>query len=877
MRRFRGVLGRDPKSDVAAELSFHLEMRVRELIAQGETPERARQLAMQRFGNYRESQLECLAIDERLGKRMIRSNWMKELKQDVGYALRMLRRAPGFSVVAAITLALGIGANSAIFSVVHAVLLESLPFQNADRLYRIRTVYPDGTQYAMSAPDFVSVREGTHAFDGVEAYGASVLTIGGSGEPREVQAIEVSNGLFDLLGLQLALGRKFDLAEHQPGRTDVLILDNGFWKRQFGGDPNVVGRAVSISGRPGTIIGVLAAGARLPSDAEAYVPLEYDNTFSATTANGRRNEFLAVLGRARAGQQRGAVNTDVHSIGEALRTRFTETNSGVGFSATPVRELILGDVQTPLLVLLGAVGFVLLVACANVANLLLARASARQQEMAVRAALGASRGRLIRQLISESVLLGLIGGVLGLGLAYLGTRALVSAQPADIPRISEVRVNGAVAAFTLSISVLTGLIFGALPAFMSTGRVLTQALVGGGRGGGATRRGHQIRSGLVIAEMALAVILLTGAGLLIRSFVALTDVPSGFVADRAMSFRLSFQGPAYEKPEAVSLRVAAIQERLRALPGVSAVAVATALPLSRGSMVDFSVEGAPPPPPNVNAEISMVSVTPEYFAAVGVPLKRGRLISPTDTADSPVVVVANEAAVRQWIPDRDPIGAWVLAGGERRRQIVGIVKDVRQRDPRLPASPQLFAPYAQRISRSVRVIVRSSGNPLDLSQAVHAAVRQVDPELAVMAFTPLTQLIDDSVARPRFYTTLLALFALVALVLAATGIFGVMSYAVAQRSREISIRMALGARVGSVLKMIVGRAMLLALGGVIAGTIASMALGKAIQTQLFGVSVFDPVTLVAVSLVLGISAAVASLIPAWRAASIDPGSALRQG
>jgi putative ABC transport system permease protein len=607
------------------------------------------------------------------------------------------------------------------------------------------------------------------------------------------------------------------------------------------------------------------------------VPIVYDNTFSAMNANDRRSEFLAVLGRAREGRQRAALNADVQRVGTELQSEFKVTNAGLGFSTTPVRELILGDVQTPLLVLLGAVGFVLLVACANVANLLLARASARQQEMAVRAALGAGRGRLVRQLISESVLLGLIGGAVGLGLAYLGTRALVSAQPADIPRLNEVGVNGAVALFTLAISIATGLVFGALPAFMSTGRVLTQALIGGGRGGGATKRGHQIRSALVVAEMALAVVLLTGAGLLIRSFVAMTNVPSGFVADKAMSFRLTFQGPAYQKAESVSLRAAAVQERLRALPGVTSVALASTLPMSKGSVVDFGVEGAPPPPPNVNAEISMVSVTPDYFTTVGVPLKAGRLISETDTAESPAVVVANEAAVRQWLPGRDPIGAYVLAGGARRRQIVGVVRDVRQLDPRAPAYPQLFAPYAQRTTRAVRVFVRASGNPLDQSQAVRAAVHAIDPELAISAITPLTQVLDESVARPRFYTTLLVLFALVALVLAATGIFGVMSYAVAQRSREISIRMALGARVGGVLRMIIGRAMWLALGGIIAGTAASMALGRVLQAQLFGVSVFDPLTLAAVSIVLGASAALASLLPAWRAAGLDPGTALRQG
>jgi predicted permease len=876
-RRFRSPLGPDPKPDVTEELSFHLEMRVRELIAQGETPARARELAMRRFGNYDESQRECLAIDERRGRRMTRANWFKEFRQDVGYAMRMLRRAPGFTLVAIVTLALGIGANSAIFSVVNAVLLQSLPFDHADRIVRVRTVYPDGTPYALSPPDFMSIREGNHVFDAVEAYAPNALTLTGSGEPREVQAVEISDGLLSMLGLRVAAGRAFQPADHKPGQNSVAILDDGFWRRQFGADRSVIGRSVSLGGRPVTIVGVLAAGAQLPVPAELYVPLEYDDTFSATSAaDARRGEFLAVLGLAKPGQSTSAIDTDMHRMGGLLAKTFPRTNDGLTFGVIPIRELLLGDVRTPLLMLLGAVGFVLLVACANVANLLLARASARQQEMAVRAALGAGRGRLMRQLITESVMLGLLGGVLGLGLAYAGTRALVAAQPADIPRLSEVSVNGAVMLFTLGISLLTGLVFGSLPAFLSTGRVLTQAIIGGGRGGGANKRGHRVRSALVVAEMGLAVVLLTGAGLLIRSFMALTMVPNGFVADRAVSFRVAFQGPAYEKAEAVGLRAAEIEERLRALPGVSNVALTTAMPMSLGSMVDFAVEGAPPPPANVNAEIGFASVTPDYFAAMGIQQRRGRQFTAADTAASPKVVIANEAAVRRWFPDRDALGQYVLAGNGVRRQVVGIVSDVRRRDPRLTPVPQMYAPYAQRVSRSVRVILRTAGPSTGLEPSVRGAVSSVDPSLAVVGFAPVSQLIDDSVARPRFYTALLALFAGVALALAATGIFGVMSYAVAQRAREISIRMALGADIQRVLSMIVGRAMLLAAGGIAVGIVAALALGKVIQTQLFGVTVFDPVTLAGVAIVLSLSAAAASLLPAWRAASLDPGSALRQ-
>jgi putative ABC transport system permease protein len=410
----------------------------------------------------------------------------------------------------------------------------------------------------------------------------------------------------------------------------------------------------------------------------------------------------------------------------------------------------------------------------------------------------------------------------------------------------------------------------------ATGRVLTQAIVGGGRGGGATKRGHQVRSALVVAEMALAVVLLTGAGLLIRSFVALTTVPNGFVTDHAMTFRLSMQGPAYEKAEQIGARALQIEERLRALPGVTTVGITTAAPMSRGAMVDFAVDGAPPPPPNVNPEISIASASPDYFASIGVPLRRGRVVSVSDTPESPLVAIVNDAAVRRWFDGRDPIGRTVTAGG-RKWQVVGVVADLRNRDPRLAPVPQLFVPYLQRRARSIRVVLRASGDPLQQAAPVQALIRSIDPDLAVTAMAPLSQLVNDSVSRPRFYTALLVLFAAVALTLAATGIFGVMSYAVAQRAREISVRMALGARVPDVLRMIVGRAMLLAAGGVIAGTIAAMVLGKTIQAQLFGVSIFDPITLIAVSIVLGLSAALASVIPAWRAASLDPGSALRQG
>jgi putative ABC transport system permease protein len=875
-RRFRRFFGLEPKADVEAELVFHLDMRIRELVGQGETPERARELALQRFGDYDGTRRACVAIDERRRRRMERAEFMTDLRQDVAYALRMLRRTPGFTAVALLTLALGIGANSAIFSVVHGVLLESLPFRDAERLFQVRMLYPDGTKYSsVSAPDFMNVREENRVFEQVEAYDVRLLTMLGAGEPREISGATVTSGLFDLLGMPISLGRAFRPEENEPGRGGVAILDHGFWQRVFGSDRNVLGRSMTIAGSSYTIVGVLASGAGLPDDADVFVPLPYDATFSAASATGRRSEFLSVLGRARTGVRIDEIENDLRRIGARLQTAFPRSNESLTFTTTPLGEMIVGDVRRPLFMLLGAVGLVLLVACSNVANLLLARGSARHGELAVRAALGAGRARLLRQLVTEAVVLGLTGAGLGLLLAYWGTEALIAARPADIPRLDEVGLDTTVVFFTLGVAVVTSIAFGMLPALQATTGRLTSGLQEGGRAGSAGRNTHRVRAALVVGEMALAVVLLTGSGLLIRSFLQLTRVHPGFEPRGAVAVRLSFQGDLYQRPEQIRARVVELEDRLRVLPGVTAVASATVLPLGgSGPMLDFAVEGAPPPPPDVNQEIAVVSVTPDYVRAIGAPLRRGRGFDARDHATATPVGLLNEAAVRRWFPDRDPIGTRVLSGGPR--EIVGVVGDVLQRNPGQAAIPQLLVPHAQRTTRSVQVIVRGEGDPLARAGAIREQVRALDPNLPVAEFTPLDAMVARSVARPRFYTSVFTLFAAVALALAATGIFGVMSYTVAQRAREISIRMALGARTVDVLRAIVGRAMALAGLGVVFGIAAALALGRVIENQLFGVGLFDPLTLAAVTLVLFASAGMASFLPARRAAGVDPARAFRQ-
>ncbi len=614
--RFRQLFGPDPQGDVDDELDFHLGMRTDELVARGESRARAAELARQRFGEFERTRSTCLGISRRREKKMARSEWIREFVQDVAYAVRTLRRSPGFAAVVIATLALGIGATSAVFSVVHAVLLDGLPYRDAERLHRVRTVYPDGTAYSVSAPDFMSLKASAQALEHVEAYARGVFTLSGLGEPREIRGARVSRGLFEMLGLGVVAGRPFAADEHLPGRDAVMLVDHGFWVRELGADPGVVGRTLSIAGEPRLVVGVLAPGARLTEPFDVYVPIAYGETFSAQATRGRRSEFLRVIARAVPGATQDAINADLRRIGQQLQQAFPDTNDRLTFGAAPVLELLVGEARAPLLVLFGAVALVLLVACANVASLLLARGSARRGELAVRAALGAGRGRLVRQLLAEAVVLGVTGGATGVLLAYAATRALVWAQPADLPRLDAVAISGTVLVFAFACAILTALVFGVVPALQSTGRGLLQFVRASGRGGDGG--GHHLRGALVVGETTLAVVLLVAAGLLIRSFVELSRVDPGFRTDRAVSLRVTLQGPAYVEPTALVTRVRTIVDRLQALPGVTAVAATGELPLSGlGSMLSFRVVGAPPPPANVNAEIAAVGVTPEYPRAVG--------------------------------------------------------------------------------------------------------------------------------------------------------------------------------------------------------------------------------------------------------------------
>jgi putative ABC transport system permease protein len=879
------------EAEIVEELSQHLDDCYQELIAGGASPDEARRVAL---GQFRSSgalarhlaPLRQARTPPPITPGATSGHVLGDLVQDVCYAARTFVRQRGFAAAAILTLALGIGANSTIFTVVRAVLMEALPFRDAERLYRLRMIYPDGSAYpTFSAPDFMSLRESTRAFEQLGAYTSGTVTMLGGGEPRDVRVTSVSDGLFDLLGLRAGVGRSFTEGEHAPRRNGVAMLDYGFWQRTFGGRADALGRSITIGGIPYTIVGVLARGARLPADvpgarvpseADVYLPIEYGEAYSAAAVAERRSNHLAVLGRARRGVTTTQLDDDLRRVARELQVAFPKTNAGLTMSAISARELIVGDVRGPLLMLLGAVGFVLLGACANVASLMLARASARRDEIAIRAALGARRGRLLRQLLTEAIVLGLAGGVLGLILAYAGTAALVAARPGDIPRLDEIALDWTVVSFTLAVTLIASLFFGALPALQATGG-LAGGWHAGRRGGSPDRHARRVRAGLIVAEVALAVVLLAGAGLLLRSLIALTQVAPGFATEHALAFRVAFYGRGYDL-DRVQTRVREVEAALRILPGVTSAAATSLLPLGGpGPRLAFSVENSPPPA-DVNPEIGVISVTSGYLETIGATLSIGRALTDRDRGDAPMVAMMNEAAVRRWFPDGKPIGRRVRMGGVR--EIVGVIADVQQGEPTRAAAPQLYVPYAQRPTRAVWFVVRtvpsSRASALGLAPAIRATIGRFDTTLAVSDVTSLDQLQSAAIARPRFYTALLTLFAVAALLLAATGIFGVTSYTVAERTREIGIRLALGAEARDVLRMIVGGALLLALTGAALGLAAAFALSRVIRHQLFGVAALDPLTPIAVTVLLLATIAAASFLPARRAARLDPAMTLRR-
>jgi predicted permease len=811
---------------------------------------------------------------------------MDGLLQDVRYALRLLRRGPGFTLVAVLTLALGIGASSAIFSVVDAVVLRPLPFRQPQQLVqlwmRFTGIGIPNDQNWVSAPELVDLqRNGSLA--GVAAISAASFNVTFAGIAQHVDAAVVSPGFFRLLGVQAQAGRTFLPEEGVAGRDRVVLLGDGIWRRRFGADPAVAGRQLVMNGQGYVIVGVLPRGFQYPREVEIWTPLAF--TAADLAPDSRGNHGLQVIARIKPGLTLAQARADMAAVSrrivaDHLEYPYKQFNFAV--LMIPLLDQQIGDVRTALWLLLGAVGLVLLIACANVANLLLARASARESEMAVRQALGVGRGRLIRQLLTESALLGLAGGAAGLALAAWALRVLVAMAAASFPRMNEVRLDAPVVLFTLLLSLATAFLFGLAPVLALFRADNQAALKEGGRGGTESASSRRLRGALVVVEIAMALSLLAGSGLLIRSLLRLQEVDAGFRADGVLTLRLALPEERYATPAQTRAFYRELLERVGRLPGVVAAGAVNGLPLTgSGWSGTVTVDTRAVAVEDTTPEADQRPVTPGYFAALRVPLLRGRAIEERDNETGTPVCVIDETMAKTYWPHEDPIGRRIHRGGRDAKApwmtVVGVVRHVRYRTLESPSRVEIYWPYAQTpfALGTLSLAIRAAGDPAGLVGAVRRAVQSLDPDQAVYGVRTMAEVEAESMARRRLSMTLLAIFAGVALLLAAVGIYGVMAYAVAQRVHEIGIRMALGSRGGQVVALVLRRSGALTLAGIAAGLAGSLLLTRFLATLLFAVKAYDPLTFTAVAALLMLVALTASVVPARRAAAVDPVKALR--
>ncbi|HXN74656.1 MAG TPA: ABC transporter permease [Candidatus Acidoferrales bacterium] len=806
---------------------------------------------------------------------------MGTLLQDLRYGARMLRKSPGFTIVAVLTLALGIGANTAIFSVVNGVLLRPLPFRDPSRLVLIAEKSPFPV-ISTSYQNYQDWRDQSHSFESMEATRASSITLTGAGEPERLNVRMATAGLFPMLGINAQLGRTFLPEEDRAGGAPVALLSYGLWQRRFGGSQDIIGKTVNLDLQPYTVVGILPSGFQILQPADVFLPFM---PWAKTLPDDRNwHPGIIPLARLKQGISKEQARGEMIGITKRLEQQYPDYNTGTSADVVGLQDQIVQNSRPALLLLLGAVSFVLLIACANVANLLLARAASRGREVAIRTAMGAGRGRVIRQLLTESVLLSLMGGLLGVLIAWVALGLLLKIAAGSVPQGAPIGLDPWVLAFTAIVSLITGLLFGIVPALRTAKLDLREALNEGSRGSTAGPGQHLLRGVLVAMEIALAMLLLVGSGLLLRSFSRLQEVPPGFQPDHLLVADIPLSPTAYAKPQDRYQFFDRLVERAKALPGVRSAAAASFLPVSGGgSIIHFNITGHPPKSPHEFVAAGYRTITPNYLETLGVPLLQGRFFDRGDNDKSPAVVIINATMARTFFPNENPLGKRLQLGALPDQEvptmeIVGVVGDVRSG---LDTDPQaeMYLPYRQADLLlpvfQLSVVMRTAGDPTLQTTALRSALAEIDPNQPLVKVRTMEENMATTVAQPRFRAWLIGILAMLALVLAAVGVYGVMSYTVTQRTSEIGIRVTLGAQPQDVFRLVVGEGLRLAFFGVAVGLIAALALTRLLHSFLFGISAYDPLTFIGVSVLLTLVAIVASYIPARRATRVDPMIALR--
>jgi len=866
--------------DVDTELAFHLEMRVSELVETGMDPDEARRRAREEFGDLEFTRAYCREVDERTNRETRATDTFTEWRQDVRYAWRTMRRSPAFAVVSLLTLMLAIGANTAIFSVTRAVLLSPLPYGAPASLvavYESPRSAP-ASRNPLSVPNLVDYAAAQHTLTGLAAFNDRAITWRpATGDPEMLDAVSVTGNTFELLQVHAAVGRTLSTMDDAPGAGPRAVLSYAFWQRAFGGDPSIVGQTIIVNDLAYDVIGVMPRDFTLGQGESIWTPL--DLSVDMRTPNvTRKQHYLRVIGRTKPGVSVASAQADLQAISRRLEAQYPEANSGRDATLVPLHTDVVGDLRPALLLLQAAAGLVLLIACVNLANVTLSRTIGRRREMALRAALGAGRGRLVRQLLTESVLLAAVGGALGTVLALVATRLLLGLNPGALPSLFAVQPDAGVLAFGLAVSIGTGVIFGLLPALDAARPDLHGSLKEGGRGASTGRGGERLRRALVVAQVGLAVVLLVGAGLLIRSFSELTRVRLGFEPAHVLTGEVRVSGERYDSVALVNQFYDRVLDDVRRSPGIATVGAIMKVPTTGRVYSGLVIEGEPSDPTRV-LDIGYSLVRGDYFAALGIPVRRGRLFDDRAKPDGPGTVVVNEAAGRAFFRNSDAVGRRIRLGPDPTAPwltVIGVVGDTREQGLDVAPAPTVYANHVQNTWwRSLAIVVRTSGDPHAAEAALRRAVRAADPTLALRDVRTLDDVLGASLAARRFALGLVSSFAGVALLLAAVGIYGVLAFSVTSRTREFGVRLALGATHRNVLLLVLRQGVGWSLAGLALGVASAAAGSRLLNGMLYGVSPVDSITYAAVALGLAIVVVIACLVPASRAMHVDPITTMR--